>query len=89
MWGELPSWGFYLRHAQGISMKNITMSFREDDFRPAIVMDDVSSSTISDVRIPSVKEMPMFHLNNSKDVKLLQLKIPVAEEKAVLKTNYN
>ncbi len=89
MWGELPSWGFYLRHAQGISMKNITMSFREDDFRPAIVMDDVSSSTISEVRIPSVKDMPMFHLNNTKDVKLLQLKIPVAEEKAVLKTNYN
>ena len=89
MWGELPSWGFYMRHAQGISMKNVTLKFREDDFRPAVVMDDVSSSTLSDIRIPSVKETPMFHLNNTKDVKLLQLKIPAAEEKAVLKTNYN
>ena len=70
-------------------MKNVTLSFREDDFRPAIVMDDVSSSTIADIKISSVKEMPIFHLNNTSDVKLLKLKIPVGEEKAVLKTNYN
>jgi len=89
MWGELPSWGIYMRHAQGINMKNVTLSFREDDFRPAIVMDDVSSSTIADIKISSVKEMPIFHLNNTSDVKLLKLKIPVGEEKAVLKTNYN
>ena len=88
MWGELPSWGFYMRHASGIIMNNVTLKYREDDFRSAIVMDDVQSSIISDLIIPTAKEMPMFQLNNTKDVELKNLKIPVSEEKAVIKTNH-
>ena len=88
MWGELPSWGFYMRHASGIQVKNMTLSYIQDDFRPAIVMDDVQTSNISDLIIPKAKEMPMIQLNNTKDVVLKNLKIPVSEEKAVIKTNH-
>jgi len=88
MWGELPSWGFYMRHASGIQVKNMTLSYIQDDFRPAIVMDDVQTSNISDLIIPTAKEMPMIQLNNTKDVVLKNLKIPVSEEKAVIKTNH-
>jgi hypothetical protein len=88
MWGELPSWGFYMRHASGIQVKNMTLSYIQDDFRPAIVMDDVQTSIISDLIIPTAKEMPMFQLNNTKDIVLKNLKIPVSEDKAVIKTNH-
>jgi hypothetical protein len=88
MWGELPSWGFYMRHASGIQVKNMTLSYVQDDFRPAIVMDDVQSSKISGLTIPTAKEMPMIQLNNTKDVELKNLKIPVSEEKAVIKTSH-
>jgi hypothetical protein len=88
MWGELPSWGFYMRHASGIQVKNMTLSYIQDDFRPAIVMDDVQTSNISDLIIPTAKEMPMIRLNNTKDVVLKNLKIPVTEEKAVIKTSH-
>jgi hypothetical protein len=88
MWGELPSWGFYMRHASGIDVRNLTLKYIQDDFRPAIVMDDVQSSMMSGLSIPTAKEMPMIQLNNTKDVQLMKLKIPVLEEKAILKTNY-
>jgi hypothetical protein len=66
----------------------MTIKYVKDDFRPAIVMDDVQSSVMSDLNIPSAKEMPMIQLNNTKDVQLLKLKLPVVEEKAILKTNH-
>jgi hypothetical protein len=88
MWGELPSWGFYMRHASGIKFNNITLKYIQDDFRPAIVMDDVRASMISGLHIPTAKEMPMIQLNNTKDVELLKLQLPVVDEKAILKTNH-
>jgi hypothetical protein len=88
MWGELPSWGFYMRHATGIEVKNMMLKYVQDDFRPAIVMDDVQSSMMSGLNIPTAKEMPMIQLNNTKDVQLKKLAIPVLEEIAVIKTNH-
>jgi hypothetical protein len=66
----------------------MTLKYVQDDFRPAIVMDDVQSSVISDLNVPSAKEMPMIQLNNTKDVQLKKLKIPTTEEKAIIKTSF-
>jgi hypothetical protein len=77
-----------MRHASGIEVRNLTLKYIQDDFRPAIVMDDVQSSMMSGLSIPTAKEMPMIQLNNTKDVQLLKLQLPVIEEKAILKTNY-
>ena len=41
MFGELPSWGFYVRHVDGITFKNVHLLLRDADFRPAFVLDDV------------------------------------------------
>ena len=41
MFGELPSWGLYLRHIRNITLKNIQLSLAADDFRPMIVDEDV------------------------------------------------
>lgn len=43
MFGELPAWGFYLRHVRIITLKNVQLSLADDDFRPAIVEDDVEN----------------------------------------------
>lgn len=85
MFGELPAWGFYLRHAEGIKMKNVKINYREDDFRPAMVLDDVKGIDMTDVDIPTAKEMPVIYFNNSSGIVLNNLKIPVSEEKGVVK----
>jgi polygalacturonase len=41
MFGELPAWGFYVRHMEGLTMKNIKVRIKKPDYRPAMVLDDV------------------------------------------------
>ncbi|MEI7423792.1 MAG: glycosyl hydrolase family 28 protein [Prolixibacteraceae bacterium] len=83
MWGELPAWGFYLRHAEGVKMKNVTLNYREADFRPAFVFDDVLKAEMTDVKILSASEMPVIYLNNSREIDWKNLKMPVNEEKGI------
>ena len=42
---ELPAWGMYIRHANGIHFKNVTFKALASDYRPAIVLDDVNGGT--------------------------------------------
>ena len=46
MWKELPAWGFYMRHADNITLSNVRLRLKGRDYRPAIVADDVNGLTI-------------------------------------------
>jgi hypothetical protein len=41
MFGELPAWGMYVRHVDGLTMRNVKMKIKAPDYRPAMVFDDV------------------------------------------------
>ena len=56
MFGELPAWGFYVRHVSGLTLKGITLRLREDDYRPAFVFDRVSRLNLSDIVLPEDKQ---------------------------------
>jgi len=47
---ELPAWGFYLRHAKGITFDNVTLTAQKPDYRPAIVTDDVKDMTLTGMK---------------------------------------
>jgi polygalacturonase len=55
MFGELPSWGFYVRHVNGLEMNNIKLMLEEEDFRPAFVFDDVNGLIMKNINVPSDK----------------------------------
>jgi len=48
-WKELPAWGFYMRHAVGVTLRNFTFRALAPDYRPAIVTDDVSGLKLDGV----------------------------------------
>jgi polygalacturonase len=50
MFGKLPAYGFYIRHANNITLNNIDLSFEKPDHRPAVICDDVSHLNISGMR---------------------------------------
>lgn len=52
MFGELPAWGFYVRHASGLTFKNIKLTLANPDFRPAFVFDDVDSLRMEQIKLP-------------------------------------
>jgi len=41
MFGMLPAYGFFIRHASGIEMHNVDISYMKEDRRPAFVIDQV------------------------------------------------
>jgi hypothetical protein len=87
MFGELPSWGLYIRHAEGITLNNVTLRYREADFRPAVVMDDVKRSTVKGLHIPTAAETPVILLNNTIGVDLGAPKTPFPAA-AILHTQF-
>jgi len=43
MFGKLPAYGFYSRHVEGLTFRDVDLSFEQDDHRPALVCDDVEN----------------------------------------------
>jgi len=64
---ELPAWGFYIRHAEGISFKGVTLSIKKKDYRPAIVLDDVHNSSFTAVKVndPDKKKETIYPYKSS------------------------
>lgn len=56
MFAELPAWGFYVRHASGLTFKNIKLTIANPDFRPAFVFDDVDGLKMEQVKLPDQKK---------------------------------
>jgi len=87
MFGELPAWGFYLRHARGIQFRNVKLSFKKDDYRPAVTMDDVQSSSFSALKIPTARELPVVFLHETKEISFTGLETVFPLTEAVKRVN--
>lgn len=68
MFGELPSWGFYVRHVNGLSMKNISLIAKFPDYRPAFVFDDVSDLTLKKIQVTENKRKPQIILKGVNNI---------------------
>jgi hypothetical protein len=60
------------------------MSFKEDDFRPAIVADDAKNIKIHQLNIPTAKELPVLYFNNSLDIDIKNISLPFSNEKGII-----
>ncbi len=62
MFKELPAWGFYVRHAKGISFENVTLTCGKEDYRTALVLDDVKGVDIKSLKVnePGGKKPPVY-----------------------------
>jgi polygalacturonase len=85
MFGELPAWGLFVRHAENIKLKNITIKYKQADFRAAIVMDDVNKLNINGLNIPTASNEAVIVFKNVKNVVVNNLKTPVSAKKAIVK----
>jgi hypothetical protein len=67
MFGDIPAAGFFLRHAQGVTLSNIELSYLDKDMRPAFVLDDVKSVIFNHVTSPRTNDISTFALKNVLD----------------------
>lgn len=70
MFRELHSWGLYVRHAKGIQMKNVTFQLIDDEFRPAIIFDDVKGINITKIKLPENLMSNQLVLKDFNDFKI-------------------
>lgn len=85
MFGELPAWGFYVRHAEGIVFNNIKLVLKNDDYRPAMVFDEVKKLMVKGAYISGLKTSPVFVLRKSDDAVLEDLQTPFGMDAAIKK----
>ena len=83
MFGELPVWGFYSRHVNGLTMKNITIKYQKQDFRPAVIFDDVNGLQFQKNNIASGKTAPVIILNNTKIISMKDNRLPFQNKLAI------
>ena len=70
MFGELPAWGFYVRHVSGLTMNNISITARAKDYRPACVFDDVSGLNLDQWQIQEDDAGKQYILRDTKKTNL-------------------
>jgi len=85
MFGELPAWALYVRHAQNLVIKSTNFSYQKPDLRPACIFDDVTGLQFQQIAIPQAKTTPVIVLKDVKDSSLSNLKLPVDEKTAIKK----
>ena len=65
MFGELPAWGLYMRHAKDIQINNLVLTCQKKDYRTAIVTDDVHTASFRNVKVTEPGKKKMIHTYKS------------------------
>ncbi len=60
VWGNLPSYGISIRHAEGISVRGLILGLKEPDDHIPFVVEDVSRLQIKDVQLINAGRPPFF-----------------------------
>ncbi|MFE9204261.1 carbohydrate-binding domain-containing protein [Micromonospora sp. NPDC007230] len=67
--GVQPSYGFWARHVQGLSFKNVTTNFERNDDRYAFVLDDVKNAELDGLTMVRGRNNPsVIELKNASNI---------------------
>jgi hypothetical protein len=67
MFGMMPAYGFFVRHARGVEVSNVEVGFMKEDRRPAFVLEHVKGIDFRHVRAQKAAGVPGFVLLNVED----------------------
>jgi parallel beta-helix repeat protein len=72
MFGEMPAYGFFVRHVRGLEMRDVQVSFMTEDLRPAFVLTDVRGADFRNLKARLAPGANTFVLRNVEDFSLQQ-----------------
>jgi hypothetical protein len=67
MFGEIPAYGFFVRHVKGLEMSNVEIRSLTPDVRPPFILKDVSGADFEHVRAERCVDAPTFALSGVDD----------------------
>lgn len=77
MFGAIPSWGFYVRHAKNLKLQDIDLTLEHPEKRPAFIFEDVAQLRIKAVTATRSEEAPaILHFKDVKQVVISDCLVP-------------
>jgi parallel beta-helix repeat protein len=73
IFGLLPAYGFFVRHARNVTVNNVEISFAKEDERAAIALMDVSGIEFDRVKAAHASKAPVFALRKVSDFTARQI----------------
>jgi polygalacturonase len=67
MFGELPAYGFFIRHVKGLQLRDVELNYLKEDLRPAFWLNDVNVVEFLHVGAQHSMSVPIFDLRNVTD----------------------
>ena len=68
MFGIMPAYGFFIRHAKGIELNDVHVSTMKQDARPAFVLDGVEGIALENCKAAKVNGVPSLVMMNANGV---------------------
>lgn len=88
MFGELPAYGFFCRHARNLTFENVQLSLNEADFRHAMVFDNVENLRIDGLAADSSEgAAPLVRLSGVRQAMIRGVRVPETAEAFVEATS--
>jgi len=72
MFGEIPAYGFFIRHVNGIEMNGVSVSYLKDDVRAAFILSDAKSVDLRNLKAQHAPDAASFILKNVDNFSLQQ-----------------
>jgi hypothetical protein len=66
MYGLLPAYAFFIRHARGVTLRNVRLELAQADYRPALIGDDVEDLELTSFHAPVTGDEPLIRLRNTR-----------------------
>jgi polygalacturonase len=72
MFGEIPAYGFFIRHVKGIEMNNVEVSYMKAEARPPFLLSDVKGAEFFRIKAQRATEAPTFVLKDVENFSIQQ-----------------
>ena len=72
MFGKIPSYGFFIRHAGNIKMNDIELNYINTDSRPPFIFEDVKGIYLDHISVQKEKDQKYFILKDISDFHISQ-----------------
>jgi hypothetical protein len=89
MFGEVPVWGLYVRHVNGLTLKNIKLVNKQRDYRAAVLMNDAKNTMLQNVSVKGATSLPVLFFNKVNPLQLKDINIPGARNETIKISNKN
>jgi polygalacturonase len=78
MFGEIPAYGFFIRHVRGLEMNDVRVSYLKDEVRAPFILSDAKSIDLRNITASHASGVPSFILKDVEDFSI-QHSYPLAD----------